>query len=71
MGSPFDQLHNPDVLGAAATLAALAPAPYGPAMAAALKLAESWVRAGKSIEEINAIVAVYSAEAQRIADGWK
>jgi len=68
--SVVDQLENPDVLAAAAVLAALAPPPYGPALAAAIKLAESWIRAGKSVEEINAIVARYSVEAQALADSW-
>ena len=68
--SVLDQLKNPDVLAAAAVLAALAPAPEGPILAAALHLAEGWLRAGKSIDEVNAIVARYSAEAQEIANSW-
>ena len=68
--SALQQLENPDVLGAVATLAALAPPPAGPILAAVLKLAEQWLRAGKSIEEVNAIVARYSLEAQELADSW-
>jgi hypothetical protein len=68
--SVLDTLENPDVLAAAATLAALAPAPAGPILAAALRMAEAWLRAGKSIDEVNAIVARYSAEAQELADSW-
>lgn len=66
----IDKLESPDVLEAAATLAALAPPPYGPALAAAIRLAEAWIRAGKNADEINAIVARYSAAAQELADHW-
>lgn len=66
----LDTLKNPDVLEAAAILAALAPPPEGLMLAAALRLVEQWIRAGKTIDEVNAIVDRYSLEAQGVADAW-
>lgn len=63
-------LKNPNVLEAGAVLAALAPPPEGPMLAAALRLVKAWVEMGKSQEEIDALVAKYSVEAQALADDW-
>jgi hypothetical protein len=67
--SVLDQLTDPKVLDAEADFLALLPSP-APIVAVALRLAAAWLREGKSIDEVNAIVARYSAEAQELADTW-
>jgi hypothetical protein len=72
MGNPIlDTVKNPTVLEAMAALAQMAPAPEGPMIAAGLRLAAAWLRAGLSAEQANLIVAKYSAEAQALAADWE
>lgn len=54
------------------TLTTLLPVPYGPAIAAALRLVQTLIDQGRDpAAEIQAMHARYSAEAQKIADDWK
>jgi hypothetical protein len=54
------------------TLVYLLPAPYGPVVAAALRLIETALTTGNdAAADIDALHARYSAEAQKIADAWK
>ena len=72
MGNPIlDTVKNPSVLEAMAALAQLAPEPEGPMIAAGLRMAAAWLRAGISVEQANIIVAKYCAEAQVIASDWE
>ncbi len=66
MSPILEALKDPDTLETEASIADLMPAPEGPALAMALRLAAKLIRAKKSADEINAA----SAEAQRLADGW-
>jgi hypothetical protein len=68
--SILDALKNPNVLEAAAVLAALAPPPEGPLLAASLRLVKAWIDMGKTQAEIDALVSKYSVEAQALADDW-
>lgn len=72
MGNPIlDTVKNPTVLEAMAALAELAPKPEGEMIAAGLRLAAAWLRAGISVEQANVIVAKYCAEAQVLANDWE
>jgi len=64
------ELKDPAVLRAAAALAELTPEP-GPVLAAGLRVAAQWIESGKTLDEVNAIVARASVDAQALADGWR
>jgi len=68
--SVLDNVKNPEVLKAMATFAAFAPPPEGQIIAAALRLAAAWLQSGLDAEAVEAIVAKYSAEAQKLANEW-
>jgi len=63
-------LTDPNVLGEAADVVGLIPLPEAPLAASGLRLLASLLRAKKTAEEIDAITARYSAEAQAVADSW-
>ena len=63
------RVKDPETLEDAADLLAFFPDP-APKIGAALRLAAAWLRSGKTLEEVHAIVARYSAEAQAVAEGW-
>lgn len=72
MGNPvLDTVKNPSVLEAMAALASLAPKPEGEMIAAGLRLAAAWLRAGLTAEQANVIVAKHCAEAQVLANDWE
>lgn len=63
-------IEDPTFLRGCADVCSFIPAPVGPALAAGFRLAATFVEKQLSQEQIDAVVARYSAEAQSIADGW-
>ncbi len=69
MSAITDIVTNPDLLDAEAVLASMIPE-VGPLAAAALHMLAAAIRAKVSVSEVNAITAMYSAQAQQLADAW-
>lgn len=67
----LEKAQDPSIIRAMATLAGMAPKPGGPILAAVLQLYAAFIESGMKVEEINAIVAKASAEAQQIAFDWQ
>lgn len=66
----LDIVENPKIIEAMATIASFVPAPVGPVLAAALRLAKTWIEQRTSAEEIQDVLKKYGVEAQGIADNW-